>query len=129
MHTPPLVLLVDDEADFREIFSTKLRAAGFQVEVARDGVEGVAQAKALEPDLILMDLKMPNMDGVEALIKIHDDPAMRDTKVLFLTAYGEQRPELQEIDRRYAKEVGAVGYLKKSEDLDTAIEYVKHFLQ
>ena len=124
-----LVLLVDDEANFREIFSTKLSAAGFRVETAVNGEEGLKRAKELHPDLILMDVQMPGINGVETLLKIKEDAELSGIKVLFLTALGEARADLQEIDRRFSKEMGAVGYLRKGEDLDSAVEYIKHFLK
>ena len=128
MENPPLILVVDDEADFREIFSTKLTAAGFRVETAVDGVDGVTKAKSLLPDLVLMDVQMPKLDGIEAMIKLKEDPKTENLRVLFLTALGDPRMEIQEINRRLSKEIGAVGYLKKTDDLDVLVDYIRNFL-
>lgn len=128
MANPPVVLLVDDEPNFLEIFSTKLSSAGFKVEVARGGEEGVAMAKKLMPDLVLMDVQMPQMNGIEALIRLKSDPKTADLKILLLTALGDARTEIQEINRRLSKEVGAIGYIKKTDDLDSIAEYIRSFV-
>ncbi len=128
MDQQPLILLVDDEADFREIFSARLTAAGYRVEVAEDGKAGIEKAKALNPDLILMDMRMPNMSGGDALLTLKGDPATANTKVLFLSNLGDPQPEIQDINNRFSEQVGAVGYLRKTDDLDILIEKVKAVL-
>ena len=125
----PLVLVVDDEENFREIFSAKLGAAGFQVETASNGAESIQKAKALKPNLILMDVKMPGMDGVEAFMKLQADPETENFRILFLTNLGDSREELQEVNRRLSKEMGAVGYFKKTDDLDYLVERIKNLVQ
>lgn len=129
MANPSLILVVDDDPNFLEIFSVKLSSQGFGVETARDGEEGVMKAKKLLPDLVLMDVQMPKMSGIEALIKLKDDKKTEKIPVLFLTALGDPRMEIQEINRRLSREIGAMGYLKKGDDLDTLVEYVKAFLK
>lgn len=129
MANPPLVLIADDEMNFREIFSAKLTACGFQVQTAQNGEEAVALTKQLKPDLVLMDVQMPKLNGIEALIKIKADPECDSIPILFLTALGDPRMEIQEINRRLSKEVGAIGYLKKTDDLDTIVDYIKNFVQ
>ncbi|MEK7193675.1 MAG: response regulator [Patescibacteria group bacterium] len=129
MNKPPLILIVDDEPDFREIFSAKLSSEGFNVDTANDGEEGIQKAKKLRPDLVLMDVQMPGISGVEALIRIKEDPKLEDIPILFLTALGDPRAELQEINRRLSRELGAVGYVKKTEDLNVLVEYIRNFLQ
>lgn len=125
---PPVVLVVDDEAHFLEIFSVKLRAAGLEVETASSGKEGIVKAKSLHPDLILMDVKMPEIDGVQAFLKIKADPGTESVPVLFLTNLGDPRQELKEINARMSKEMGAIGYVKKTDDLDYVVERVKGVL-
>ena len=129
MPAPALILIIDDEPDFCEIFGAKLSASGFRVETTTDALQGIKKAKELKPDLILMDVQMPKMSGVDALIKIKEESATQNIPILFLTALGDPRAEIQEINRRLSKEVGAVGYLKKTEDLDRLVDYVKNFLQ
>ena len=129
MNQPPLILVVDDEADFREIFGTKLRAAGFRVETAEDGVRGIDKAKKTKPDLILMDLKMPGMNGAGAVMQLKSDPTTKDIKIVFLTNFGDPRTEMQEADRHFSKEIGAADYIKKSENLDDLVDRVRVFLR
>lgn len=120
------ILLVDDDADFREIFITKLSRAGFEIEVAANGQEGVEKAKTWRPDLILMDMKMPVMDGAEATQKLKEDPATKDIKIVFLSVYGD--PGSKEVDEVFARQTGAVGYLWKIEDFEGLVEKIKSFL-
>lgn len=124
----PLILVVDDEPDFREIFGTKLRAEGYRVETAENGETGLKKIKDLKPDLVLMDVKMPIMDGATAVLKMRDDPDMKDIKVAFLTSLGDPRLEMQEINEKFSKQFGAQGYLKKTDDLDVLCEKIKEFL-
>ena len=128
MANPQLILVVDDDPNFIEIFSVKLSSLGYAIETAHDGAEGIEKAKRLKPDLILMDVQMPTMNGIEALIKLKENAATAHIPVLFLTALGDPRTEVQDINRRLSREMGAVGYLKKGEDLNTLVDYVKNFL-
>jgi len=125
----PLILIVDDEPDFLEIFGTKLGASGFRVETAGSGEEGIKKAKSLKPDLTLMDVKMPGISGAEALLKLKEDPETKDLKVVFLTGLGDPSAEMQEINRRLSAEIGAQGYIKKTENLDTIVDQVRSFLK
>jgi len=129
MADQPLILVVDDEPDFREIFSAKLSAEGYRVETAENGEMGVAKAKQLKPNLILMDVKMPVMDGASAVLKIRGDEDIKDTKVAFLTSLGDPRLEIQDVNRKFSEQFGAQGYLKKTDDLDVLVEKIKGFLQ
>ena len=80
------ILVVDDEKKIRELLDLRLSAEGFQVIQAVDGEEGVAQARKHSPDLILMDVMMPKMDGAEAVNELRQDPATKDIPVIFLTS-------------------------------------------
>ena len=123
-----IVLVVDDDPNLREIMRTKLEASGFVVAEAQDGAAGLAKIKELKPDLVLMDVQMPNLGGVEALSKIKADSEIASTKVLFLTNYGEENTADQPLDDKFAKDVGAVGHIRKTDDLDKTIERVKQEL-
>ncbi|MBI4085045.1 MAG: response regulator [Candidatus Liptonbacteria bacterium] len=122
-----LILIVDDEEYFREIFSTKLGAEGFSVETAESGEEGIKKAKKLKPNLILMDVKMPGMDGVATVMKMKEDPETKDLKVVFLTSFGSPEEELQAIDVKYSKDIGAAGYIRKTDDLDILVSKIRAF--
>ncbi|MBI3589673.1 MAG: response regulator [Candidatus Liptonbacteria bacterium] len=127
MNNPPLVLIVDDEENFREIFSAKLTEAGFQVKTAKDGEEGYKSARELKPDLILMDMEMPVLNGAGAVMKLKNDPKTKDIKVVFLTNFGDPRMEMREADVHFSKEIGANDYLRKTDDLDKIASKVKSF--
>ena len=92
MRTPPLILLVDDDVQIQEIFSTRLKTAGFQVMQARNGEEGLKLAKQEKPDLILLDVLMPVIDGAKMLVEMKNDPEIKDIHVIFLTAL-DDKPE------------------------------------
>ncbi|MBI2033787.1 MAG: response regulator [Candidatus Liptonbacteria bacterium] len=129
MNQPPLILLVDDEADFLEIFYTKLRAAGFRVETAESGEKAIEAAKKLKPDLILMDMKMPKMNGAQVMMKLKEDPETKDIKVVFLTNFGDPRTEMEEIDRKFSRDLGAMDYLRKTSDLDEVVQKIQTFFK
>jgi CheY-like chemotaxis protein len=87
-----LVLLVDDDADARELLATGLRDLGFRVEEAGDGADAVAKAPTLRPDVIVMDYAMPRMDGGDAARQIAADSRSHSTPVLILTGHPELVP-------------------------------------
>src|SRR3989344_9332689 len=124
MADQPLILIVDDELSFLEIFRAKLSEAGFRVETASSGREGIEKAKTLKPNLILLDVKMPEISGAEVLFKIKEDPAIKDIDVVFLTNFGAPRAEIaetQDVEVKFSKESGAKGYLRKTDDLDLIV--------
>ncbi len=73
MRTPPQILIVDDNSANRDIFETRLAAHGYDVITARDGAEGLAVAMERKPDLILLDIMMPKMDGIEVCRRLKGD--------------------------------------------------------
>lgn len=129
MTDSPLILIVDDEPAFREIFSAKLGADGYRIETAENGQIGVEKAKQLKPDLILMDVKMPVMDGPTAVLALRADPDTKSMKIAFLTSLGDPRLEMQEMNRQFSQDFGAQGYLKKTDDLDMLSGKIKEFLK
>jgi CheY-like chemotaxis protein len=104
------VLVVDDEAAVRMICAFNLQAAGLDVSEAVDGDEAMAAVRAERPDLVLLDVMMPNRDGWAVASELHADPATRDIPVVFLTARVDRG------DRQRAYELGAVGYITKPFD-------------
>jgi CheY-like chemotaxis protein len=129
MEQKPLILIVDDEEAFREIFSMKLAADGYRVETAENGEVGVKKAKILKPNLVLMDVKMPIMDGPTAVLALRNDPETKDIRVAFLTSLGDPRLEMQELSKKFAADFGAQGYLRKTDDLDLLNDRIKEFLK
>ena len=83
----PAILLVEDYDDAREMYRDYLEYAGFDVQTARDGHEALAKARTVMPDLILMDLSLPGMDGWEATRVLKKDPATRHIVVVALSAH------------------------------------------
>jgi len=83
----PLVLVVDDYDDAREMYAESLLMQGFRVAEARNGLEAVAQARALAPDAILMDLSLPGIDGWEATRLLKADAATRHIPVVAITGH------------------------------------------
>jgi two-component system, cell cycle response regulator DivK len=103
----PLVLLVDDTEDNRDVYAQYLTMSGFRVELAVDGVEAVEMAARLKPDVIVMDLAMPRLDGWEATRQIKAAPETSAIPVIALT--GNAATE----SKRRAQEAGCSGYLTK----------------
>ncbi len=83
----PIILVIEDYPDSRTLLSTLLRAQGYKVVEARDGKEGLRQASRTSPDLILMDLAMPEMDGVEATRQLRQRHALAHTPIFAISAY------------------------------------------
>jgi CheY-like chemotaxis protein len=128
MANQPLILIVDDDPAFREIFSTKLLSEGYRIETAGDGASGVEKAKTLKPDLVLMDVNMPVMDGAAAVLALRDNPETKNTRVAFLTSLGDPQADMQQLNIKFSEQFGAQGYLKKTDDLDVLAEKIKGFL-
>ena len=103
----PKILVVDDEVHILKIIDYKLRTAGYTVITAADGVEGVEKARAEQPDLILLDVMMPRMDGFQALEALKRDPATKAIPVFMLTVKGK------EMDRLRGLQMGIAAYITK----------------
>ena len=84
------VLVVDDESDARAFVRAILEPEGWQVEEAFDGVDGLKQAKALKPDLMVLDVQMPRKGGFELFSELIQDPALQNIKVVMLTGVAER---------------------------------------
>jgi CheY-like chemotaxis protein len=111
MTGPKRVLIVDDEDDIREVAQVALEiVGGWQVLTAASGREGVERAAAEQPDAILLDVMMPDMDGASTLAKLQADPTTRAIPVVFLTA------KVQASDRTRLASLGAAGVLTKPFD-------------
>lgn len=101
------VLVVDDEPDIIEILTYNLEKEGYEVASANDGVKAVQTAVKFKPDVILLDIMMPNQDGVETCRQIRDMEELKNTFVIFLTARSEEYSEVAAFD------VGADDYITK----------------
>ncbi len=101
------ILLVDDEPDILEIVGYNLSTEGYQVITANNGLEGVRRAEKERPQLIILDVMMPEMDGIEACEKIRQLPELKDVVITFLTARGEDYSQVAGFD------AGADDYITK----------------
>jgi DNA-binding response OmpR family regulator len=104
---PATVLIVDDEREIRELLRYNLEKQGYRVLLAKDGEEGLARVFATHPDLVLLDLLLPGLNGLEVLREVRAEPSTRDTPVLLLTARGA------EMDKLLGFERGADDYITK----------------
>lgn len=101
------ILVVDDEADIQELLKYNLSKEGFDVKTASDGLKAIEIAKEFIPDLILLDIMMPKMDGVETCRQIRENPDLAGAFVIFLTARSEEYSEVAAFD------MGADDYITK----------------
>src|ERR1700752_4547858 len=86
MREPPLILVVDDVPDNVDILQMRLESQGYEVSTAGDGVEALEKTRELLPDLVLLDIMMPKMDGIDALKRLKADPALPFIPVILVTA-------------------------------------------
>jgi len=128
MGTQPLILIIDDEQGFRDIAEAKLSSKGFNVKTATSAKEGIELAQKARPDLILMDVQMPDKDGIQATIELNENPQTTGIKIIFLTNLGDTWPSVTEVNRKFAKEIGAMDYFKKSGDYDMLVEKIREAL-
>lgn len=116
------ILAAEDERDIRDLIAFTLRFAGHEVTTATNGEEAVAMAEQLKPDLILLDVRMPRMNGYDACRAIKANPNLRDIPVVFLSAKG------QESEVQAGLQAGAEEYILKPFAPDQLIERVRQIL-
>jgi two-component system alkaline phosphatase synthesis response regulator PhoP len=117
------ILLVDDEPDILEIVGYNLTSEGYQIVTAENGLEAVKKAKKEKPQLIILDVMMPEMDGIEACEQIRKVPYLKDTIITFLTARGEDYSQLAGFD------AGADDYITKPIKPKVLVSKVKALLR
>lgn len=118
----PKILLVDDTEDVLDIYTMTFEAAGFSVETALDGLAGVTKAVEFKPDVILLDIMMPHMDGYEVLRAMRNNTSM-DVVIIILSNIAQK----QDIEK--AEQYGADFYLAKADyEPDQVLEKVKEAL-
>lgn len=101
------VLIVDDDPEIIEILNYNLVTSGFITKSASNGLEAIKKAKKFIPDIILLDVMMPEMDGIEACIKIREIKTLTNTRIIFLSARGEDFTQIAAFD------AGADDYISK----------------
>lgn len=117
------ILLVDDEPDILEIVSYNLENEGYQIFTATNGLEAIKKSKEIHPHLILLDVMMPQMDGIEACEKIRQIDNLKDVIIAFFTARGEDYSQLAGFD------AGADDYITKPVKPKILISKVKSLLR
>ncbi|MGJ5642644.1 response regulator transcription factor [Formosa sp. S-31] len=117
------ILLVDDEPDILEIVGYNLSAEGYDVITAENGIEAVKKARKEHPQLIILDVMMPEMDGIEACEQIRNIPELKDTIITFLTARGEDYSQVAGFD------AGADDYITKPIKPKVLVSKVKALLR
>src|SRR6185369_7530247 len=120
MNDKPRVLVVDDESQLTRVLRTGLSAHGYEVRTATDGVEGLRQANDWRPDLIITDLAMPNMDGLELCRKIR---SVSQVPIIVLSAKGEEKIKVEALD------LGADDFITKPFGIDELLARVRAALR
>ena len=119
----PLVLIVDDEDDILDLLKYNLRQEGFRTRLARDGREALRTARRQPPALIILDIMMPGMDGIEVCRRVREDAHLRTVPVLMLTARTEEEEQVRGLD------VGADIYLSKPVSVPVLVSQAKALLR
>ena len=117
------VLVVDDEEYIQHILNFSFGAEGYDVVTAADGEEGIRKAKSEKPDIIVLDIMMPKMDGYEACKRLKTDPSTKSIPVILLTAKG------REVDRKLGSQAGADDYVVKPFSPGRLIERVEGMMK
>ncbi len=116
------ILIIEDYSDTRELLSAMLRSKGYKVIEAEDGLEGLLKATAMYPDLIIMDLSLPEMDGVEAARRIHRQAKLSHIPIFVVSAY------LTEEVRKDVCAAGCVDVFPKPFDAELLLKKIKERL-
>ncbi|MDA8233182.1 MAG: response regulator [Magnetospirillum sp.] len=116
------ILSVDDSASMRQMVRLTLSGAGYQVIEAADGREGLSKAQANTVHMVVTDLNMPNMDGLELIRALRGEPAYKGVPIIFLTT------ESDEAKKKEAKSAGATGWITKPFQQDQLLAVVKKVL-
>jgi CheY-like chemotaxis protein len=122
MVDPPRILVVDDSPLQRKIYSTALKAGGYTVMVAENGLQGVEMALQYDPDLILMDVSMPEMDGPTAVQELRRYPAMVQVPIVAVTAVSEP----DDVENLY--QAGFDDVVDKNSDRAVLLERVRQWI-
>lgn len=117
------ILVIDDEPDIREFVSYNLSRKGFIVASAADGISGYELAVKFEPDLIILDILMPGLNGYETCMKLRENPMFAKTQIVFLSA----------LNQSYAKDLGfkmdADAYLTKPVRMEFLVRRVEQWMR
>ncbi len=117
------ILIVDDDATTRKLLGLYLKAKGYEVAYAENGFDGIEKMGTANPNLVITDLNMPYMDGIEFVKSIRSDPARAEIPILMVTT--EADPE----ERERAVSVGVNGYLVKPVTAEVVTQHIRHILK
>jgi len=121
MNTNPKVLLIDDEVDFTELLAANLEESGYEVRQINDPTKALAEVRRFQPDICIIDLVMPRMDGGDVVSALKDDSQLSKTPVLMLTALVEENPD----DPGELQMKGGLPFVSKTSDLEVIINAIK----
>ncbi len=124
MNANPKVLLIDDEVDFTELLAANLEESGFEVRQINDPTLTLREARAFLPDICVIDLVMPRMDGGDVVNALKSEPMLAATPVLMLTALVEENPE----DHGELQMKGGLPFVSKTSDLVVIINAINRQL-
>lgn len=124
MNANPKVLLIDDEVDFTELLAANLEESGFEVHQINDPTLAMREARSFLPDICVIDLVMPQMDGGDVVNALKSDPSLSATPVLMLTALVEENPE----DHGELQMKGGLPFVSKTSDLVVIINAINRQL-
>ncbi len=122
MHSVALVMVVDDSLTVRKITTRLLERAGYQVVTAKDGVDALEQLMEIEPDVMLLDIEMPRMDGFELTKRLRQDSKTKDLPIIMITSRTADK------HRNYAMELGVNEYLGKPYQEDELLQHIARFV-
>ncbi len=122
MGDKPRILLVDDEPSITKVVGKRLEIAGFDVIIASDGQEGLEKAQTLSPNLIILDLMLPKLNGFEVCSMLKGDARFQGVPIILFSA------KAQEKDEKMGKECGADAYVTKPFKAETLLEQIRTLL-
>lgn len=118
------ILIIDDDQAIRELYETALKSIGYEVDTAVNGEEALTKTQGFKPDLLLLDIMMPEIHGLHVLDIIKATPEMSDVKIVVFTALSDEEA------KKKADEFGADGYIVKSQmSMAEVINYLQQVLQ
>ena len=123
MRTPPRILVVDDNPTNLEVLRVRLGAQGYEVVTAVDGEDALVRAREIEPDLVLLDVMMPKLDGISVLKELKRDTTLRFTPVILVTAKADTRDVVNGL------EAGGDDYLTKPFEQSALVARVRSLLR
>ncbi len=119
----PKVLLIEDEESLRKLYTKILNAKNYTVEAAADGEDALSVLKIFRPDVIVLDIVMPNYNGVEFLKILKNDNELKSIPVVMLTALSEMRKITECLD------MGAVGYITKDSTVEEIVQRLNFLIE